>query len=219
MLQRCLKEAPESTSSSSGVWHLRSRCKKSHGFREPPSAVNAGGTCQRVSASVIAAAASSVTASDGRYPRPIRAKRFARFARNAPIRAKRPAPPPEKSLLACATLEKELSLSYFRIFRVRRSSGQCQYDSMLTLAECCAAAQFIAAQRHKINTCRKILAEFIFVQVHMGLVVSLTRIQANTVEKLCSEFAKFWGDSFRRENMPHLHSHPREYKKKLLTNC
>ena len=73
--------------------------------------------------------------------------------------------------------------------------------------------------RHKTNTCRKNLGELIFARVHAGLVFALPRIQENIFDEVFPEYsAKFLGEVTRREYMPRLYSHLREYRKIFLVN-
>ena len=76
--------------------------------------------------------------------------------------------------------------------------------------------------RHRTNTCRnKNLGELIFAlcPIHAGPAFALVRIQENIFEELFSSyFTYLGGSSFRCKYMPHLYSHPREYRNVFLGN-
>ena len=65
----------------------------------------------------------------------------------------------------------------------------------------------------------KFLGELIFARIHAGPVFALARIQENIFEEVIPEYcAKFLEEFIRCEYMPHLYSHPREYRKIFLAN-
>ena len=59
------------------------------------------------------------------------------------------------------------------------------------------------------------LGEVIFAKIQAGPVFVRVQIQENSLRNYFSAcLPNSWGNSWRREYMPHLYSHPRQYSKK-----